>query len=162
MQKASSPLNTLESFHNRPLAIGRFPINIHEFRYFTMRWMLRRNELAALWIFYGIAFLFTHALKRDNRCMKHYYVETIQHPRKECEQKNVLLARCEGYCKKSRTDPFVSFSPILHRPFKYHCTCCRDMLSIMKAVKLRCKGGRVIYATYRYIVKCGCSVCGFR
>lgn len=32
MQKASSPLNTLESFHNRPLAIGRFPINVHEFR----------------------------------------------------------------------------------------------------------------------------------
>ena len=76
-----------------------------------------------------------------------------------CLFQNVLLARCEGFCGKSRTNPRVSFSPVLFRPFKYYCTCCRDALSIMKAVALRCQGGEVVFATYRYIVRCSCEYC---
>ncbi|KAK7484461.1 hypothetical protein BaRGS_00024346, partial [Batillaria attramentaria] len=91
------------------------------------------------------------SLRKENRCMRHYFVETIRHPSKECENKNVLLARCEGYCGKSRTNPRVSFSPVLYHPFKHYCTCCTPTLSIMKAVALRCKDGKVVFATYRRV-----------
>ncbi|XP_041361785.1 norrin-like [Gigantopelta aegis] len=100
------------------------------------------------------------AVRRENRCMRHYFVETVRHPRKQCETRNILLARCEGFCYKSRTLPRVSFSPVLYRPFRYVCTCCRDVLSIMKAVALQCEGEETVFATYRYIIKCGCEHCG--
>ncbi|KAL8583227.1 hypothetical protein ACOMHN_013782 [Nucella lapillus] len=99
------------------------------------------------------------SLRKENRCMRHYFVETIRHPTKVCESKNVLLARCEGYCTKSRTVPRVSFSPVLYRPFRHHCTCCQAALSVMKAVPLTCQGGHLVFATYRYIVRCACRVC---
>ncbi|ESP04829.1 hypothetical protein LOTGIDRAFT_78012, partial [Lottia gigantea] len=93
------------------------------------------------------------------RCMRHYFVETIRHPSRDCEHKNVLLARCEGSCQKSKTIPRISFSPVLYRPFKYSCPCCRDALSIMKAVPLKCKNKRRVFATYRYIIQCACHYC---
>ncbi|KAJ8310145.1 hypothetical protein KUTeg_012010 [Tegillarca granosa] len=111
------------------------------------------------------------AVKRENRCMRHYLVHTVRHPTKKCEKKvrinlfcndekgNVLMARCEGFCSKSRTDPLVSFSPVLYKPFKHRCTCCKDRLSVMKAVRLRCENDEFVYATYRYILRCSCQFC---
>ncbi|XP_052705247.1 norrin-like [Crassostrea angulata] len=100
--------------------------------------------------------------RRENRCMKHYFVHTIEHPTKNCEKKHILLARCKGFCSKSKTEPRVTFSPVLYRPFNYHCKCCRDSLSIMKAVSLNCEGDKPVFATYRYILKCKCRNCNFR
>ncbi|XP_022344437.1 norrin-like [Crassostrea virginica] len=100
--------------------------------------------------------------RREQRCMKHYFVHTIEHPSGNCEQKHILLARCKGFCNKSKTEPRVTFSPVLYRPFNYHCKCCRDSLSIMKAVRLTCEGNKTVFATYRYILRCKCRNCNFR
>lgn len=75
---------------------------------------------------------------------------------------HILLARCKGFCNKSKTEPRVTFSPVLYRPFNYHCKCCRDSLSIMKAVRLTCEGNKTVFATYRYILRCKCRNCNFR
>ncbi|CAI9740425.1 norrin-like [Octopus vulgaris] len=91
--------------------------------------------------------------------MRHYFVEVVRHPYKDCEYKKMLLTRCKGHCTKSRTQPLITFSPILLEPFHYICSCCRDKLSIMKAVRLQCQNGEVVYATYRYIMRCGCEHC---
>uniref|UniRef100_A0A0L8FWD5 CTCK domain-containing protein n=1 Tax=Octopus bimaculoides TaxID=37653 RepID=A0A0L8FWD5_OCTBM len=97
--------------------------------------------------------------RKQNRCMRHYFVEVVRHPYKDCEYKKMLLTRCKGHCTKSRTQPLITFSPILLEPFHYICSCCRDKLSIMKAVRLQCQDGEVVYATYRYIMRCGCEHC---
>lgn len=117
------------------------------------------DGLVMMWALHMLHLVEVDGVRRENRCMRHYFVHTIDHPNKNCERKNVLLARCEGYCRKSRTEPQVSFSPVLYRPFKYHCTCCRDRLSIMKAIKLKCEDDEHVYASYRYILRCGCEYC---
>ncbi|XP_061184772.1 norrin-like [Saccostrea echinata] len=99
--------------------------------------------------------------RKENKCMRHYFVHTIEHPKKNCEKKHVLLVRCKGFCNKSKTEPRVTFSPVLYRPFNYHCKCCRDSLSIMKAIRLNCEGGQSVFATYRYIIRCKCRHCNF-
>ncbi|XP_030044837.1 norrin-like [Microcaecilia unicolor] len=72
----------------------------------------------------------------------------------------VLLARCEGRCgQTSRSDPLVSFSALLKQPFHSTCHCCRPQTSKLKAMRLRCSGGRRLTATYRYILSCHCEEC---
>ncbi|TWW81228.1 norrin [Takifugu rubripes] len=94
------------------------------------------------------------------RCMRHHFVETITHPIYKCNFKMVLLACCEGHCNRTtRSDPLISFSSVLKQPFKSSCSCCRPHTSKLKAVRLRCTGGRRITATYRYILTCNCEEC---
>lgn len=88
-----------------------------------------------------------------HKVLIYYFLFLFQH---------ILLARCKGFCSKSKTEPRVTFSPVLYRPFNYHCKCCRDSLSIMKAVSLNCEGDKPVFATYRYILKCKCRNCNFR
>ncbi|VDI08381.1 Hypothetical predicted protein [Mytilus galloprovincialis] len=117
------------------------------------------NGLIFVWTMFYIGFVTVETVKRENRCMRHYFVTTIKHPSKECDSKNVLMSRCEGHCRKSKTEPEISFSPVLYTPFRYTCQCCRQSLSIMKAVRLQCKDDNFVYATYRYILRCGCHHC---
>ncbi|XP_041116149.1 norrin [Polyodon spathula] len=94
------------------------------------------------------------------RCMRHHFVDTISHPLYKCNSKMVLLARCEGRCNQaSRSEPVISFSPILKQPFRSTCHCCRPHTSKLKAVRLRCTGGTRVTATYRYILSCNCEEC---
>ncbi|XP_061548401.1 norrin [Phycodurus eques] len=94
------------------------------------------------------------------RCTRHHFVETIGHPIYKCNAKMALLARCEGRCgSTTRSDPLVSFSSVLKRPFKSTCACCRPHASKLKAVRLRCAGGARVTATYRYILACNCQEC---
>ncbi|KAG8450489.1 hypothetical protein GDO86_002954 [Hymenochirus boettgeri] len=95
-----------------------------------------------------------------DRCMRHHYVDSINHPQHKCTAKMVLLARCEGRCSQtSRSDPLVSFSTVLKQPFRSSCHCCRPQTSKLKAIRLRCSGGRRMTATYRYILSCHCEEC---
>ncbi|XP_078512310.1 norrin [Lissotriton helveticus] len=95
-----------------------------------------------------------------SRCMRHHYVDSINHPVHKCTSKMVLLARCEGRCSQtSRSDPQVSFSTVLKQPFRSTCHCCRPQTSKLKAMRLRCSGGRRMTATYRYILSCQCEEC---
>ncbi|XP_030055560.1 norrin [Microcaecilia unicolor] len=94
------------------------------------------------------------------RCIRHHYVDSISHPLYKCTSKMVLLARCEGRCgQTSRSDPLVSFSALLKQPFHSTCHCCRPQTSKLKAMRLRCSGGRRLTATYRYILSCHCEEC---
>ncbi|XP_075706871.1 norrin [Rhinoderma darwinii] len=94
------------------------------------------------------------------RCMRHHYVDSINHPQHKCTAKMVLLARCEGRCSQtSRSDPLVSFSTVLKQPFRSTCHCCRPQTSKLKAIRLRCSGGIRLTATYRYILSCHCEEC---
>ncbi|CAH1245638.1 NDP [Branchiostoma lanceolatum] len=98
--------------------------------------------------------------KRNNRCRRFHYVQTIKHPTLDCEVQNVLMARCEGACRRSsRTDPVIEFSFILRHPFQYRRQSCQAKLSKLKAVRLKCTDGTFVTATYRYITKCACAAC---
>ncbi|XP_014672473.1 PREDICTED: norrin-like [Priapulus caudatus] len=93
-------------------------------------------------------------------CQKHYFVETISHPTLNCTNKHILMTRCEGHCKKTSASPLITFKPILLDPFAYTCSSCKDRLSVMKAVRMVCVGDVAeVFASYRYIVRCGCEPC---
>ncbi|XP_072034076.1 norrin-like [Amphiura filiformis] len=95
-----------------------------------------------------------------SKCSRYYYTETVSHPKKSCSPKVVLMSRCAGRCDgASSADPVVSFRTVVRHPFKYRCESCQDQLSIMKAVRLRCANEQRQYATYRYILSCGCEPC---
>ncbi|XP_078693996.1 norrin-like [Branchiostoma floridae x Branchiostoma belcheri] len=97
---------------------------------------------------------------KNARCKRFHYVQTIRHPTLDCEVQNVLMARCEGACRRaSRTDPIIEFSPILRHPFQYRRQSCQAKLSKLKAVRLKCTDGTFVTATYRYITKCACAAC---
>ncbi len=35
----------------------------------------------------SVLFTMTQAVRKENKCMKHFFVETIQHPTLKCQQK---------------------------------------------------------------------------
>nr|XP_006821734.1 PREDICTED: uncharacterized protein LOC102800601 [Saccoglossus kowalevskii] len=104
--------------------------------------------------------VFTQDVAMETKCMRYYYTQSITHPKKKCNDKIVLMSRCSGSCEDtSSTDPVVTFRDVLRHPFKYKCQSCQDQQSNIKAVRLRCRKNQFAYATYRYILSCGCAVC---
>lgn len=45
------------------------------------------NGLIFVWTMFYIGFVTVETVKRENRCMRHYFVTTIKHPSKECDSK---------------------------------------------------------------------------
>lgn len=59
------------------------------------------NGLIFVWTMFYIGFVTVETVKRENRCMRHYFVTTIKHPSKECDSKvskGLTLSICYDVC----------------------------------------------------------------
>lgn len=55
------------------------------------------NGLIFVWTMFYIGFVTVETVKRENRCMRHYFVTTIKHPSKECDSK-VSIGLTQSIC----------------------------------------------------------------
>jgi hypothetical protein len=45
------------------------------------------NGLIFVWTMFYIGCITVETVRRENRCMRHYFVATIKHPSKDCDTK---------------------------------------------------------------------------